>query len=121
MSSGDQSSLHSAETKTIAKEKIAHYQRLQFKFQRCVEQLILISNKIEECQIRHNQAMMSNQKTYSDILWLRLCILKGTKQMYVYYSYKITPVLEELQDWIFGISESGLLEEIGATNILDDL
>ena len=79
------------------KQQIYKIRDLNRKFRLSCDQLIHINNLIEEIEVRYNRSQQEHRRSYRYILRLRLCSLKGLRNMFYECAYAKADELEKMQ------------------------
>ena len=89
-------------------QQIKHYNQLTAKFRKACHQVILLNNKIVDCQTRYDRAVDRGQRSYRYVLRLELMSVEGVRNSIYEYAGQIGEQIEALQEELI---DAGHMEE----------
>ena len=67
------------------------------RFRRACQQIILLNSRLEELQLRHDQARLGNHKSFRYNLRLKMATVEGVRNSYYEYACWKAETVEELR------------------------
>ena len=80
-----------------ADDIVQYIQRLDRKFERACDQIVLLNNEILDLQSRYDRAASEHQRSWRYYLRLRIATVEGIRDMYHKYATLRADELDELQ------------------------
>ena len=81
-----------------SRHDVLKYEQMTQKFDRACQQIILLNNKIVDCQVRYDRAVVSDNNLWRYLLRLRLMTFEGVRNMIYEYARQQSELIVEMQD-----------------------